>query len=283
MTPLAQDDDSLLGLPLVRDLGDPIRTIQTAAAAADNRDIAQVAATRLGAPWTAERVQRTVDVMPKGQTNILEVVASASVARTAADVANTYAHSLIDTRQATLRRLADSSARAAQARLDALRSQPGDAAGQQSATAAGLEQRLVELGQVRDSGDPTMSLLQDAAVPRSAAGAPAWLVLTISTLAGLVLGAAAAITAERLARARHGRQGSTWDDGSARTVSAGTTSAGVMPAGMGSAGTVPAADTAADGASPSPSPGPQASTVDTQAGVAPTVRALDGQPTGPAR
>ncbi|KLL10410.1 MULTISPECIES: hypothetical protein [Protofrankia] len=289
VTPLAQDDDSLLGLPLVRDLGDPIRTIQTAAAAADNRDIAQVAATRLGAPWTAERVQRTVDVAPKGQTNILEVVASASVARTAADVANTYAHSLIDTRQATLRRLADSSARAAQARLDALRSQPGgagqqsgDAAGQQSVTAAGLEQRLVELGQVRDSGDPTMSLLQDAAVPRSAAGAPAWLVLTISTLAGLVLGAAAAITAERLARARRGRQGSAWDDGSARTVSAGTTSAGVMPAGTGSAGTVPAADTAAaDGASPSP--GPQASTVDTQAGVAPTVRALDGQPTGPAR
>ncbi|WP_250280675.1 hypothetical protein [Frankia sp. CiP1_Cm_nod2] len=265
VTPLAQDDDHLLGLPLVRDLGDPIRTIQTAAAATDNRGIAQVTATRLGAPWTAERVQRAVDVMPKGQTNILEVTAAAPAARTATDVANTYAHSLIDTRQATLRRLVDASARPLQARLDALRNQPG-AASQQSATAADLEQRLIELGQVRDSGDPTMSLLQDAALPRSAAGAPAWLVLTISTLAGLVLGSAAAVMTERLARAQRGRQGPARDAGPVRATQpqpapgpADTRPTGTTPTGTGSTGTVPATDPAA------------------------TVEALDGQPAGPAR
>ncbi len=268
VSPLTKDDSSLLGLPLVRDLGDPIRTIQTAAAALKNRDIAEVAATRLGAPWTADRVQRAVDVMPKGQTDILEVKASAPGAKAAADVANAYAHSLIDVRQATLRRLIDSSILMIRARLDALQNQRNAVPDQQGATAAELEQWLIELEQVRGSGDPTVSLSQDASIPASAAGAPAWVVLTITTLAGVVLGAGAAVVAERFAPTRHGQknfgQKNVEQESFERPASGATDGVALMSR--------PPASTSAPEADATP-----------RADVTSAADALEGQPIGPSR
>ncbi|WP_131770385.1 Wzz/FepE/Etk N-terminal domain-containing protein [Candidatus Protofrankia californiensis] len=267
VSPLTKDDSSLLGLPLVRDLGDPIRTIQTAAAALKNRDIAEVAATRLGVPWTAERVQRAVDVMPKGQTNILEVKASAPEAKTAADVANAYAHSLIDVRQVTLQRLVDSSILMIRTRLDALQNQQNGVPDQQGATAAALEQWLIELEQVRNSGDPTVSLSQDASIPTSAAGAPAWLVLTITTLAGIVLGAGAAVATERFAHAHHGQKSSTQKSFAQKNVEQESFEAAASGTKAGSGTT--------DGVALMSRPPASTST--------PAADALDGQPIGPSR
>ncbi len=77
VTPIDREDTALRGLPLIFGLGDPVRTIQTAAAVVESREIAGLAADRLGESWTARRVLESVEIRPQGQTDILEVRATA--------------------------------------------------------------------------------------------------------------------------------------------------------------------------------------------------------------
>src|SRR4051794_2969640 len=103
VTPISADDSTYLGLPLVRDTGDPPRTLQTAATLIDSPRAAQLAARRLGDGWTQRKVQHAVNVSPQGQSSIVDVTASASSANESAHIANTYVHAVTDARQQTLR------------------------------------------------------------------------------------------------------------------------------------------------------------------------------------
>lgn len=176
VTPLPQDDRTFLGTGLLRDSGDPTRTVQTAAALVSSPLAAQETASRLGGGLTAQQVQQDVNVQPLGESNILSITASASTAAGAARLANGYAVSALAVRDAQIRRQIDTA-------ISAIGPNPSP----EDST------RLSELRSVQGRGDPTLALSQSAQTPQSAKGAPAWLVLGLAAIAGFTLGAIAAL------------------------------------------------------------------------------------------
>jgi Mrp family chromosome partitioning ATPase len=180
VSPVDPTDTNFSGLSVVQELGDPTRTIQTAAALVENREIADAAADRLGGPWTGGRVADAVTVSPQGQTNVLEIRASTDDASDAADVANAYAAAVIDVRGLALQDDVDRAVDRVRSELAALN--PGT-----SATREVLQQRAAQLELLRVSGDPTVSFVEPAAVPSSSSGLPRYLVVGLAAAAALVL------------------------------------------------------------------------------------------------
>jgi capsular exopolysaccharide synthesis family protein len=187
VTPLQQDDRTFLGITLLRDSGDPTRSVQTAAALVSSPSVARRTAKALGGSLTQKSVEEVVEVKPLGESNILAVSAKAGSARDAARLANRYA------------------ANALQLRSEVLRAQVIDAIAELRAAerrAGGVlpevdRARLSELRNVRDRGDPTLALAQSAQPPSSPTDAPVWLVLALALVAGLTLGAIVAVLVER--------------------------------------------------------------------------------------
>lgn len=191
VTPVERGEAGDLGLPLLQEHGEPTRTIQTAAAVIENYEIAAAAAADLGGRWTAEVVLDAIDVTPQGQTNVLEVRATAEHADTAAALANAYASSVIQVRGDALRQGADAAIAAIVADLavsDAM----------SSSTVRALETRLSQLELMRVTGDPTVAVAELAQLPASREGPPAVLVVAAALVVGLVLAPGAALIVERL-------------------------------------------------------------------------------------
>jgi capsular exopolysaccharide synthesis family protein len=190
VTPLQQDDRTFLGIPLLRDSGDPTRTVQTAAALIASPLVAGRTATKLGGGLSPQSVEDAIQVEPIGESNLVGVTARAASPSEAARLANAYAESSLALRAEALRTQIVS----AIAELRALaRRAPG---GLSSVDGT----RLTELSAVRDRGDPSLSLSQPAELPGAPSDAPAWLVLALALVAGLTLGAIVAVLIERLNR-----------------------------------------------------------------------------------
>lgn len=190
VSPVEPTDGRYAGLPVVQQLGDPTRTIQTAASLVESREIADAAARELGEPWTGERVRDAITVSPQGQTNVLEVEASAGDADDAAAVANAYAAAAIDVRAATLEDQVD-------ATIERLRGDLAQIGPEDAATSEALQARLAELEVLRVNGDPSVTLAESAPVPSSGAGLSPAAILGVALLAALVLSPGAALVAER--------------------------------------------------------------------------------------
>ena len=184
VTPLPQDDRTFLGITLLRDSGDPTRTVQTAAALISSPVVAARAAQEFGGGMTQENVEDAVKVEPLGESNIVGVTAQAASPNEAAKLANSYASISVKRRARVLRKQVERAI--AERRSDGL--------------SAIDRTRLAELTAVRDRGDPTLSLSQPAQPPKRPIDAPAWLVLVLALVAGLTLGAVVAVLAERLDR-----------------------------------------------------------------------------------
>ena len=180
VSPVDPTDTNFSGLSVVQELGDPTRTIQTAAALVENREIADAAAERLGGSWTGGRVADAVTVSPQGQTNVLEIRASTDGASDAADVANAYAAAVIDVRGLALQDDVDRAVDRVRSELAALN--PGT-----SPTREVLQQRAAQLELLRVSGDPTVSFVEPATAPTSSSGLPRYLVVALAAAAALVL------------------------------------------------------------------------------------------------
>ena len=178
--PLPQDDETFLGLPLIRDTGDPTRTVQTAASLVES-----------AAPES--RQDATVEVNPKGESNILSVEATAGDADTAARVANDYAQGAIDERNEQLSELAQPLIRQLEARI-------GATPEADQVTLAALTSRLDQIRLVAESGDPTVVLSKEATPPDAPEGAPTALVVLLALFAGLGLGAGVAVLLELMDR-----------------------------------------------------------------------------------
>ncbi|HEY3019318.1 MAG TPA: hypothetical protein VGJ32_03955 [Solirubrobacteraceae bacterium] len=184
VNPLSSDDPAFLGLPFVRDTGDPTRTLQTAATLIDSPRAAALAAKRLGRGWTQRRVEKAIEVSPQGQSSIVEVTARAAGPGEAARVANRYVQAVLDSRTAELRPLIDRAVADTRAQLSRA---PRGSVGAQT-----LADRVRQLENVRD-GDPTLSISQVASPPDSPSGIGLALVLAIALVAGLALGTLAAL------------------------------------------------------------------------------------------
>jgi Mrp family chromosome partitioning ATPase len=190
INPLAQSDDTFLGLPVIKDSGDPTRTMQTAAALLESPAAARATARRLGGGWTERRVLDHVNVEPEGESNILAVTAKARSGRKAADTANAFAAAALRQRDAALRReVSRVIDRLTSTRARLRRGDP---------SLLGLDSRIGQLEQVRLGGDPTARLSRLATSWSSAEGLPSWLIVALALVAGFALGSAAALLNERL-------------------------------------------------------------------------------------
>lgn len=193
VTPLNRDDQSLLGLELLRDSGDPTRDAQSAASILLSPRTAELTARRLGEGWDAGRVLEAVRIESKGDSSILSVTATAPEPGLAARIANTFVAASFDLRTRDLRRRLD----ALIARLEARRA--ADAGDQ--AAAVSIAERLTALETLRTSSrDPTLSPVRAAAPPPAPVGAPPWLILAAALLGGLTVGALAAVGMQLLDR-----------------------------------------------------------------------------------
>ena len=186
VSPLQRDDQTFVGLDLVRDSGDPTRNVQTAAALIGSPAVAEATARALGPGNDGRGVLEAVEVQPKGESNVLEVTATAEDPRLAADIANTFASVALDLRVRRLRRQLD-------ALVDQLDTRLGDNTTNDAAAAA-ITERLTQLEAIRSARqDPTLSMVRSAEAPTSPVGAPPWLILVAGLLGGLVLGVLAAL------------------------------------------------------------------------------------------
>jgi capsular exopolysaccharide synthesis family protein len=185
VTPLPQSDETFLGLQLLRDSGDPTRTVQTAATLVESQQAADRAAEKLGGGLTGEALLTSIEVEPQGESNVLAVTARASSADEAARRANEFAQAALDTRDEALSEQIDAAIERLQTRIE---QQPGDQTDEQSAS-------LEQLESVRSEGDPTLQLSQPA-VGGTAVGTSKPVVIFLALLAGLALGSVAAVLAE---------------------------------------------------------------------------------------
>jgi capsular exopolysaccharide synthesis family protein len=192
VTPLPQDDRTFLGLQMIRDSGDPTRTVQTAAALMKSEQAAALTAQRLGSDWSARRVAAAVDVEPVGESNILAVSARWRDAVGAARLANEFTDAALRSRSIVLREQIDAAFTRLREQVRALR-RNGAAAGAELA-------QLQQLHTLRAGPDPTLSLSQRAVAPASPSGAPPWLVVAMALLAGFTLAIGAALFLDHLNR-----------------------------------------------------------------------------------
>lgn len=187
VTPLPQDDQEFLGFELLRDSGDPTRTVQTAATLVESRVAAEATARQLGGDWTADKVLDAISIQPEGESNIVAVTAQADDPQLAARIANTFAATSLATRAKALRAQIDQE-------LKRLRAgdQPTAPPGEES----DVDLRIRQLEALQERGDPTLSLSQRATPPTSATGAGPLLVILLALLAGVALAAVATILLE---------------------------------------------------------------------------------------
>lgn len=182
VTPLPQDDRTFLGFRLLRDSGDPTRTVQTAASVVRSPRTAIAVAERIPG-FSRSSVESAVEVEPVGESNIIAVTAEDESPALAQRLANTYAQESLATRAAEIQpqiRRAIAVLRGSPLREDRI--------------------RLGELQAVADRGDPTLSITSPAARPRDPTGPPDAVVAVLAVLAGLVLGAIAAVLMARVDR-----------------------------------------------------------------------------------
>jgi capsular polysaccharide biosynthesis protein len=195
VTPLAPSE-APAGMPVFRDLGDPIRTIETAAALLSDRRAAELSARRLRGHWTTDEVQRAIMLRPQGQTNIIDVVGRADSPEQAAAVANAYGVAALDLRRQAL---AAASTAALVTATQQVNTSPAGSAAAEAARA-----RFASLDLLKTYGDPSVTEAQEAVAPTSPAGLPDRLVLALAALAGL-FAAAGLASVMRIDRPAKGR------------------------------------------------------------------------------
>jgi capsular exopolysaccharide synthesis family protein len=191
VTPLPEGDETFIGIPfLVSSGSDPTRAVQTAATLISSTAAAEATAQRLGRGVSTATVAASVTVQPKGESNVLSVQATAESPEIARDMANGFAEAALALRSDQLRRQIETTI----ARLR--QSQAETRASGRPEAIAELSSRITALENVRDGNDPTLSISERAALPTEPVGAPAWLVLALSGLAGLLLGTGLALLLE---------------------------------------------------------------------------------------
>lgn len=185
VTPLPQDDKTFLGFDVLRDSGDPTRTVQTAAALIETREAAdQASETLRNGGETGDQILDSISVEPEGESNVLAVTATADSPQQAAAIANAFTAAALKIREETLEAQLEPE-------IERLRSGPLDSDSQN---------RIDTLERLQEQGDPTLALAQPAVPSDSPVGASAALVVGLALLAGLAIGTAASVLLELTAR-----------------------------------------------------------------------------------
>jgi capsular exopolysaccharide synthesis family protein len=188
VTPLSPNDETFVGMSLLRDGFGEAQPVVTAARIVTSPEVVGRADRRLGVTGSAA----LVTVKPLSQSNIVTMTGTASSAERAARIANVYAESLIAERSEVFEEELQARVDNLEERLAAI---PPAQRGSTIETAT-LQQTLAQMTALLGAPDPTLRVLSRAVPP----GAPTWprpvLSIAVAMLAALLLGSGLAVALE---------------------------------------------------------------------------------------
>ena len=196
VTPLSATDRSFAGLPLLRAVGpDASSGVGSAVVLLDSPEAAELAAERIGQGQTQASVEAAVEVERSEDTGLVIVTAKSDDAELSAAIANEFVKAALDTRASELGEIAGQQIERSQELIDE--------AGSSSVLAnENLRARIADLEQIRDSGDPTLTVARPATAPTSPDGAPRPAILVLSVVAGLSIACMTVVLLEVLGPSR---------------------------------------------------------------------------------
>lgn len=192
VSPLAQGDSNFVNTGVVLETGEPVRTVQTAAALIDSLPAAQKTAAMMGRGWTAASVQNAIGVTPLGESDVLNVTAQAHTAGQAVKLANTFAQAAVGHRASIVQSNIS-------AQLNELNAHLNQASGSGLANVSVAQQLATRIAALRAAqvggGDPTLAV-NGLARTGSLTGASHWLIILLSLIGGVAIGSVAALAVD---------------------------------------------------------------------------------------
>lgn len=194
VTPVPSDSEIGVSLGLLRDTGDSLRTIETAARLIETPQVAAEAADQLGIEVDEpDELLDGFEAAPVAESNIVALVAQASTPEAAADLANAFGDAVIERRTRTLRAAIDDEIQRLRERGQTLANQGANAAG-----LAPINQEIAQLEALRAGPVPDMQFETSAIPPDSAVAPRPLLSVAGAMLAGLVIGLGAAFVLQAI-------------------------------------------------------------------------------------
>ncbi len=190
VSPVRSDDPTYNGLNVIRDSGDPTRSVQTAARLVHTPDVARRAAADLSLKSRPESILRKVQVDPVADSQLVAVTAKGPTAAKAAALANGFGVAAVEVRTRKLREQIQ--------RLTAALDQRIASGALDAATAKDLALQRARLETIAAGEDPTIGLDQRAEKPLDASSPRTLLSLFAGLFGGLVLGLVAAFGSQVL-------------------------------------------------------------------------------------
>ncbi len=192
VSPLEQGDANFLDTGVVIETGEPVRTVQTAAALIDSQPAAQAAAVAMGAGWSATRVQEAVNVTPLGQSDVLNVTAQAGSSTDATKLANAFAKAAVHYRSTIVQHNIS-------VQLGELTARLNQASGTGVADVSLAQQLATRIAALRaaqvSGGDPSLAVT-GLARTGSVTGASHSLIILLSLIGGFAIGSIAALAVD---------------------------------------------------------------------------------------
>jgi polysaccharide biosynthesis transport protein len=180
ITPIPDNRETLFGLGLVTESGDPTRDAETISQLITTPLVAERVRARLGVERPARSLLRDVSAEPVAQSSIVTVTARANDAEFAARLANVFAESAVAVRTERMHALLDTVIPQLRRQLEGL--PPGELRSRES-----LSGRLRDLETLRLLPDPTLHLETRAAAQENPVAPRPLLTMVAAVLAGLIL------------------------------------------------------------------------------------------------
>jgi succinoglycan biosynthesis transport protein ExoP len=191
ITPIPGDRESLFGLGLVTESGDPTRDAETIAQLITTPSVAERARSRLGVDRPATSLLKDVTAEPVAQSSIVTVTARANDAEFAARLANVFAESAIAVRTERMHSLLDSV-------IPRLRRQLENLPAGEVRSRENIATRLRDLEALRLLPDPTLHLETRATPPATPVAPRPLLTIAAAIIAGLILSSGVVLGARLL-------------------------------------------------------------------------------------
>jgi capsular exopolysaccharide synthesis family protein len=188
--PASRDDESLNGIPVIRESSDPTRDVETASRLVTSLNVARRVDRLLGLPGSPEDLQSDVSAEPVAQSNIVAITAVAESPELARDIANGFANGVVAERSGVVRAEADKL-------IEGLQEEIEDAEAAGESTDALVEQ-VAQLQKIRTTGDPTLRVETEASTPSSPFAPRPMLTLIAGVIGGLILGVGGAFAMSAL-------------------------------------------------------------------------------------
>lgn len=193
VSPLEQNNSNFLNTGVITSSGEPVRTVQTAAALVDSPSAAQRTAAAMGGGWTAAGVESRVTVTPLGQSDILDVTAQAGSGTEAARLANEFARAAVAYRASVVQ----NNIAAQISELEASLRRTNGGSPSEVNLAQQLATRIATLRSAQVGGnDPSLAINGIAQPPGGPTGAPHWLVVLLALIGGFAIGSVAALAVD---------------------------------------------------------------------------------------